>query len=105
MSEYHYAELVTPRKWRAGYSGTGDNKQEFFFDCGKCRKKEPVIHGIYTKGNGFYDIALLKADGAFVAPAMFCEECFNALAGPPAVREQDRIGEPQKITGAVELVT
>lgn len=72
--------LVPPIKWRAGYSGSGDAKTEFFFDCAGCQAKEPVMGGFIAKQDDptFNGIGMARvAEGPCgLAPAMYCVECW-----------------------------
>jgi len=83
MSKFMYFSLEPPKQWRAGFTGSGDNKKEFFFDCGRCGAKEPPIAGILAAEDNptFTGIAILtdKSDprNAFVRQAMYCADCFK----------------------------
>ena len=71
MAEMQYWTLEPPRQWRAGDVGG----KPFHFDCAGCRAKEPEIAGIISSDGTYAGIGLLRAEGAFVRPAMFCAPC------------------------------
>ena len=79
------ATMEEPRQWRAGFTGTEetDGYKPFYFGCGLCGEKEPVIYGYLTMaedGQGFENLALLGDLKHFdIAPAIFCGTCFDRV--------------------------
>lgn len=74
----NYYSIEPPSKWRAGYTGTEPNRQEFFFSCADCGEEDSLIAGIIADDpyTGFNSIGVLKSGEGFYNPAMFCATCF-----------------------------
>jgi hypothetical protein len=88
MSQNLYL-LNEPHKWRAGFIGA--ERKEFFFDCGYCEAKEPVIVGFVASEPSFDAIAVLKIDGSsFVKLALICEACIEAQKARLLGKGEDR---------------
>jgi hypothetical protein len=72
--------LQTPKQWLAGYTGTGENKKPFYFNCGYCDAHEPIIHGFI--GPSHTEIAVLKQPGSvFIRKALMCHACWTKANG------------------------
>lgn len=79
--DMNYYEVVPPTKWRAGFTGEGDNQKPFYFHCADC-DAETEIAGFLGTGPAFNQIGLIPADGGpFVRAAMFCQGCFQKRTG------------------------
>ena len=76
MTKWAYFNILSPRRWRAGYAGT----EEFFFSCADCGDKDAEIAGIAAQSNdpSFSGIAVMGTLEEFnLRPAMFCRSCFH----------------------------
>ncbi len=79
VPRFNYYELVTPQKWRAGYSGEEGTPsyKPFYFPCGDCGEKDAVIKGFMGSGPEFFQIAVLDKGPGQAHLALFCETCFD----------------------------
>lgn len=57
--------------------------QPFYFDCGLCGAREPVLFGYIGSGPGWLNVGVIEK-GGFVNPAYLCEGCFKAKGGAQA---------------------
>lgn len=81
--------LNPPVQWRAGFVGDSP----FYFSCGDCGAKDPVIAGLISPHEVIGDIDvsqvcilgdMKKPEEGGLRMAVFCAECFKArLAGQP----------------------
>jgi hypothetical protein len=69
-------ELLTPQQMRAGFISDDGIKKPFYFDCGYCHSKEPVIHGFYGDTPSQIGIVKPKPGEYFFRQALLCKECF-----------------------------
>ena len=69
-----YYQLDTPEKWTGGYGGS-DNTP-FYYPCGDCGAKEPLITGFLAGGPEYLDIVVL-GDTFPYRLAVFCNACWQ----------------------------
>lgn len=87
-------QLNEPHKWRAGF--IGEERKEFFFGCGYCEAKEPVIVGFVATGPSFEEIAVLEifgANGSEVKLALICEACIEVQKARLLGKEKSDVGD------------
>ena len=73
-TDFYYARLVTP--------------QTTLFDCIECGAEKPIMEGC-AKCVVDDTIAAIKLKGGLLAPAYFCKECFDRLAGDDSGTRED----------------
>lgn len=85
MANGYYFHVDPPAKWRAGFTGAGENAKPFYFHCCQCDKDIEIAGVISTRPDraNFEDIGLVMVgSGPFVNPAMYCADCWREkLAG------------------------
>lgn len=79
MTELHRYTLLIPKRWRAGYVGSGETKREAFFSCAGCATKEPEIAGFIGDASATLEgVAVLPVEGsAFRSLALYCAPCWK----------------------------